>query len=82
MEKLVKAYAEYLTGEDAASTKFWTLDARIKKDRKLPGVQLALEKSNMVWDIALLTKDGVIDREDLEDFSGGLQEEVRGLLRQ
>lgn len=80
METLVKEYAAYLLGEEAASTKFWTLDARIKKDRRLPGVQLAAEKSSMVWDIALLIKDRAIGMEDLDDFSGELQEEVRRIL--
>lgn len=56
MEKLVKEYAEYLLGEEDASTKFWALDARIKKDKESPGVQLTLEKDEMLCDIALLVK--------------------------
>lgn len=80
MEKLVKEYAEYLTGEEPASTKFWTMEKRIKADKRTPGVLLSLNKSNMDWDIARLIKDGAIGMEDLEDFSGELKEEVQRIL--
>lgn len=77
MEKLVKEYAEYLTGEEPASTKFWTMEKRIKADKKRPGVLLSIEKSNMAWDIAWLIKDGAIGFKDLEDFSQELKEAVQ-----
>lgn len=50
MEKLVKEYADYLCSEIPASTKFWELEKRIKRDKKNPGVLVELSKSDMLWD--------------------------------
>lgn len=38
MKKLVKEYADYLCSDLPASTKFWEIEKRIKRDRKTPGV--------------------------------------------
>lgn len=42
MEKLVKEYADYLCGDLPASTKFWEIEKRIKRDRKTPAVSPAI----------------------------------------
>ena len=55
MEKLVKEYADYLCSDLPASTKFWEIEKRIKRDRKMPGVCIELTKSDMFWDIATET---------------------------
>ena len=78
MEKLNKEYVELLSGDEPASKKFWALKERIDKDRRTPGVQLTLEKSEVDWDLVRLMKDGVITVADLEGFSEELKEYVIG----
>ena len=81
MEKLVKEYADYLCSDLPASTKFWEIEKRIKRDRKTPGVCIELRKSDMFWDIAGLINDKVISMDDLEEFSDDLKEAVSLILR-
>ena len=76
MEKLNKEYVELLSGNGPASKKFWNLKERIDKDRRTPGVQLTLEKSELDWDLVRLMKDGVITAEDLKGFSEELKKYV------
>lgn len=64
-----------------ASTKFWEIEKRIRKDRKRPGVCIELRKSSMFWDIAGLINDKVISMDDLEEFSDDLKEAVALILR-
>ena len=81
MEKLVKEYADYLCSDLPASTKFWEIEKRIKRDRKTPGVCIELRKSDMFWDIAGLIHDKVISMDDLGEFSDDLKEAVMLILR-
>ncbi|EOS24711.1 hypothetical protein C804_05182 [Lachnospiraceae bacterium A4] len=81
MKKLVKEYADYLCSDLPASTKFWEIEKRIKRDRKTPGVCIELRKSDMFWDIAGLIHDKVISMDDLEEFSDDLKEAVVLILR-
>lgn len=81
MEKLVKEYAVYLCSDLPASTKFWEIEKRIKRDRKTLGVCIELRKSDMFWDIAELIHDKVISMDDLEEFSDNLKEAVVLILR-
>ena len=81
MEKLVKEYADYLCSDLPASTKFWEIEKRIRKDRKRPGVCTELRKSSMFWDIAGLINDKVISMDDLEEFSDDLKEAVALILK-
>lgn len=76
MEKLVKEYADYLSSDLPASTKFWGIEKKIKRDRKKPGVCIELRKYDMFWDIARLINDKVISMDDLEEFSDDLKEAV------
>lgn len=80
MEKLVKEYADYLCSDLPASTKFWEMEKRIRRDRKTPGVCIELRKSDMFWDIAGLINDRVISMDDLEEFSDDLKEAVALIL--
>ena len=80
MEKLVKEYADYLCSDLPASTKFWEMEKRIRKDKKTPGVCIELSKSSMFWDAAQLISDEVISMEDLAEFSDGLKEAVALIL--
>lgn len=81
MEKLVKEYADYLYSDLPASTKFWEMEKRIKRDSKKPGVSIELRKSDMFLDIARLINDKVILMEDLEEFSDDLKEAVALILK-
>ena len=74
MERLNKKYIKLLSSDEPASVKFWKLDERIRKDKRKPGVQMDLEKSEVPWDLARLVKDKVITIEDLSDFSEDMQE--------
>ena len=58
----------------------WKLDERIRKDKRKPGVQMNLDKSEVPWDLARLIKDKVITMNDLSDFSEDMQEWVQYLL--
>ena len=57
-----------------ASEKFWELEERIRRDKKTPGVQLELRKSEVAWDLAVLLNDHVIQINDLDAFSNELVE--------
>lgn len=81
MEKLVKEYTDYLCSDLSASTKFWEIEKRIKRDRRTLGVYIELRKSDMFWDIAGLINDEVISMDDLEEFSDDLKEAVALILR-
>ena len=81
MERLNKEYVKLLTGDEPASKKFWTLKERIDTDRRTPGVQLMLKKSEAAWDIALLMRDGVITAADLDGFSEELKEYVLNTVK-
>ena len=80
IEKLNDEYIEILTTEGKASEKFWTLEKRIKEDKKHIGVLIELRKQNVPFDIVSLIKDDVIGFEDLEGFSDELQGTVRYML--
>lgn len=81
MEKLVKEYADYLCSDLLASTKFWEMEKRLRRDKKTPGVCIELRKSDMFWDIARLINDKVISMDDLEEFSDGSKEAVALILK-
>ncbi len=80
MERLIKEYISLLSAPGNASDHFWDLEKRIKKDRRHPGVQLAIEKSETIWNIADLIRSKVITLDDLDGFSEDLINEVRMML--
>ena len=81
MEKLVKEYIEMLSNDDKpASEKFWTLEKRIKNDRKHPGVLIEVRKSNALYDIIRFIALDVITYDDLADFSEDLKKDIEFLL--
>ena len=80
MEKLIISYIQYLEGDASASTKFWELEKRIKRDRKNPGVLIEVNKQDMPFDLFRLICERVITVNDLEDFSDELKEGVKFLL--
>lgn len=80
MEKLVAKYIRMLQKEGNASDKFWELDEKIKRDRKHPGVILEMNKSDLVYDLAILIRKKVITFKDLDEFSDDLKEQVNWIL--
>lgn len=79
-ERLNKEYVKLLTGEGDASDKFWELEKRIKRDRKHPGVIMEMRKSDMVYDLVILLREGVICEADLEGFSEKVKEVAKYLM--
>ena len=80
MERLCREYMELLNSNEDASKRFWTLEERIKKDKKHPGVMIELSRSEMIWDLARLIQLDVITEDDLDGFSEELIEEVRAII--
>ena len=80
MERLIASYIKYLEGKESASTKFWELEKKIKRDRKNPGVLIELNKQDMPFDLIRLIHEGVINVNDLDEFSDELKETVNFLL--
>ena len=80
MERLTKKYIELLGSPGNASDHFWELEKRIRNDKKHPGVILEMNKSEAIWDIAILVKKKVINLKDLEGFSQELIDSVTELL--
>ena len=80
MERLIKEYIKLLQKKSNASERFWALEERIKKDKKNPGVQLRLDKSETILNIVQLIRMKVIKIEDIADFSDELKQEVERIL--
>ncbi len=76
MEKLNKEYIELLSGEGAASNKFWALEKRIREDKKACGVQCEMSRSNQFYIMMSLLNEGAITIDDLEDFSDDLKDTI------
>lgn len=81
MDKLNKEYIELLSGEGRPSEKFWTLEERIRNDKKDTGVQLRMSRSNCISNIVSLLREGAITMADLEEFSGELKENIRFITK-
>lgn len=80
MDRLNQEYVSLLMDvEKGASDKFWELEERIRKDKKTPGVQLELRKSEAAWELAALLNAHVIQITDLDGFSDELVDTVKRL---
>lgn len=77
MDRLGKEYIELLSENVNPSDKFWSLEERIKKDKKKTGVRAEMSRSNLVDNIISLMNEGAIRFEDIEEFSDQLKETVR-----
>ena len=80
MERLTREYIELLSSPGNASDHFWELEKRIRKDKKNPGVQLQVTKSDALWDIAAFVGRGIITMDELEGFSEDLIDAVKLIL--
>ena len=81
MAKVIEEYRELLDSEKQASGKFWALDARIKQDKRNPGVLLQdVKRSNLEMHLFQLLRYEVIRLDDLDGFSEELRERLVLLL--
>lgn len=80
MEHLIEEYIRMLNGSGNASDRFWELEKRIRRDKKSPGVQIELRKSEAIWDIAAFVGHGIITMDELNGFSEDLIDAVKLIL--
>lgn len=80
MGRLCGEYIELLSGGGDPSEKFWQLEKRIRSDKRNPGVQLEMTRTNFIYNIISLISNDVISMKGLEDFSDKLKETVRVFL--
>ena len=81
MSKLVEQYIQLLNSSSDASSKFWKLEKRIRKDKKNPGVVIEMSRSMMLANIISLIHNEVITATDLHDFSDNLKNKVNYILK-
>ena len=77
MERLIEDYVSYLSSTEPASPKFWTMENRMKQDKKTPVVCIEISKGNMIFDLVRFLQDEVIVFDDLDEFSEELRENVK-----
>ena len=81
MERLNREYIALLSGIGSASEKFWTLEKRVREDKKSGGVVMRMSRDNMELNLLRLLSDGVISMADLDGFSEDLREKLAFVLR-
>jgi hypothetical protein len=82
MEKLLQEYAQILNGDALASDKFWTLEERIRQDKRNPGVLVTeMRRSKMHTNLLRLLDCEVITAEDLDGFSDELRGDLLRVLK-
>lgn len=77
MTKLNKEYIGILIQDKEASTIFWELNDRIKKDQNNPGVIIEMSRSLLVENLISLIKHNVITLDELNDFSEETKESIQ-----
>ena len=77
MDRLTKEYIELLSSEINASEKFWTLEKRIKADKRRTGVRMDVDRTEMIFNLMDLLDEGAITMDDLEEFSDDLKERMQ-----
>ena len=77
MTKLNKEYIGILIQDKKASTIFWELNDRIKKDRYNPGVVIEMSRSLLVENLVSLIKYNVISFDEIIDFSDEIKESIQ-----
>ena len=76
MGRLVQEYRAILDSEKLSSEKFWTLEKRIRQDKKCSGVMTDMRRSTMRDDLLEMLFQGVIRLSDLEGFSQELRDNL------
>ena len=81
MERLVREYIDVLGSDELASTKFWELEKRIRRDQRSPGVVVEMRRSKLLSNLIGLLDGGVIATDDLNGFSEGIRERIAWIER-
>ena len=81
MNRLNQEYIALLSGPEKASDKFWTLEKRIRQDKRNTGVVAEVTRSMMETNIMDLLGEGAITLDDLDGFSDELQEKMAFLMQ-
>lgn len=78
MGKLLNEYSVLLEDKTKSSAdRFWDLESRLKEDKRLTGVNCQMSKSEVVWNLIRLYREGAISFEDLDGFSEKLVKRVK-----
>lgn len=82
MDKLVEEYKSILNSDALSSDKYWALRKKIYEDYKSPGVLARdVSRSNMLWILLGLLRDGAITMDDLDEFSDELKEDIEQFIK-
>lgn len=80
MGRLNKEYITILNSNANPSEKFWTLEKRLREDKKKSGVCIEMSQSKMIYNILDLINEGAIMVDDLNEFSEELQESIKRIV--
>lgn len=80
LRRLNKEYIDILKQDKSASEIFWTLEEKIKKDKKSVEVMVIMRRSIMRDIILELIRDNVIEFKDIGEFNDDLKDTVRQIL--
>ena len=81
IERLIRKYVKLLDDDTKLpSEKFWKLNKQIEIDKRHPGVITDIRKSEAIWSIISLIRLKVISLDDLLDFSGELQNQIKTII--
>ena len=82
MDKLVKEYIDLLSGDKLPSDKFWTLEERVRQDKRNPGVLITeMRHSRMRSNLLNLLGYDVITVDDLVGFSKELRQDLEQIVK-
>ena len=70
MQKLLGEYAAIIDGAEDSAARFWTLEKRVRNDKRHAGVCVELRRSTMVDTLFCLLAETA---DDLDGFSDGLR---------
>lgn len=73
-------YVEILTGEGDPSERFWTIENRIREDKRRCGVRADMRRSMFYENIIMLLNEGAICLGDLEEFSEDVKRHVKSIV--
>lgn len=81
MERMIEEYRRVLCCDAPASERFWTLERRIRNDKRYTGVMARdVCRSNMYLLLLNLLREGAITENDLQDFSEELRDAMKMML--
>lgn len=80
IEKLNMDYIKILSSDIIPSEKFWSLEERIRTDRRKAGVMTEMARKNMIPTLIELLNDKAINENDLDEFSEELRETIHSFV--